>query len=66
MSHHLVTSLEIGAVLSAHALAIIVNLSNVSDWLKLLSLVLAIGYTAWKWITDYRKEQKLKPKTKKK
>jgi hypothetical protein len=65
MSSHLTTSLEIGGVLSAHALAIIINISNVSDWLKVLSLVLAIGYTTWKWITDYKKEQKHKPKPRK-
>ena len=66
MSNHLITSLEIGGVLSAHALALIISISDVSDWLKLLSLGLAIGYTAWKWVTDYRKEQKLKSKTRKK
>jgi hypothetical protein len=51
-------TLDIGSVLCAHAIAMLVNLTNVSDLLKITSLILAIGYTAWKWRTEYKKEKK--------
>lgn len=38
-----------------HVLAIGVTFTNVEMFLKIASLVLAIGYTTWKWISEYRK-----------
>ena len=58
MSNHANTILEIGAVLSAHATAIFISFTDISDGLKIVSLSLAILYTVWKWTTDYKKENK--------
>ncbi len=59
MPHRLLTT-DIGQVLSAHAMAIIISFTNVAEWLKIISLLLAIGYTAWKWYTDYKGENNKK------
>lgn len=57
MPHRLVTS-DVGSVLMAHALAITITFTNVVEWLKIVSLLLAIGYTAWKWYYEYKKSKK--------
>ncbi len=41
-----------------HILAIGVTFTNVELFLKITSLLLAIGYTAWKWIHEYKKRNK--------
>lgn len=35
--------------------AIWISVTDLSDWLKFLSLLLAIGYTTWKWSHEYKK-----------
>ncbi len=57
MPHRLLT-LDIGSVLCAHAAAVVVTFTNVSEGLKIISLLLAIGYTVWKWFTEYKKVKK--------
>lgn len=52
-THH-----HIGSVILAHLTAIGINLTGVNDWLKCISLLAAIGYTIWKWYTDYKKDKK--------
>ena len=56
MPTRLLTS-DIGSVLTAHALAIVVTFTNVSESLKIISLLLAIGYTGWKWYTDLKEKK---------
>lgn len=60
MPHRIATVIHICQVLIAHALAIVITLTDVSDWLKIVSLLLAIGYTAWRWITDVKNLKKKK------
>lgn len=57
MPHRFVTS-DIGSVLMAHALAITISFTNAVEWLKIISLLLAIGYTGWKWYYEYKKSKK--------
>lgn len=40
-----------------HILAIGVTFTNVEVFLKITSLLLAIGYTTWKWISEYKKRK---------
>jgi hypothetical protein len=44
---------DIFQVLLAHLGAITVSFLNVENTLKITSLLLAIGYTSWKWRTEY-------------
>lgn len=37
-----------------HVIAISITFTNVENALKITSLILAIGYTAWKWISEYK------------
>jgi len=30
------------------------------DWLAVVSILIVIGYNIWKWVTEYRKENKKK------
>ena len=39
-----------------HVLAIGITFTNLEMVLKLTSLLLAIGYTCWKWINEYKKK----------
>lgn len=39
-----------------HAIAIGITFTNIENILKLLSLALAIGYTVWKWVSEYKKK----------
>ena len=41
-----------------HILAIGITFTDVESVLKIASLILAIGYTAWKWISEYKKKKK--------
>lgn len=41
-----------------HVLAIGITFTNVELFLKIASLLLAIGYTSWKWIHEFRKRNK--------
>lgn len=47
--------IEIAAV---HVAAIGISFTTVENTLKIFSLFLAIGYTAWKWAVEYKKESK--------
>ena len=49
---------DIFQVILAHLGAITVSFLNVENTLKITSLLLAIGYTAWKWRTEYVKNKK--------
>jgi hypothetical protein len=44
---------DIFQVLLAHLGAITISFLNVENTLKITSLLLAIGYTSWKWRTEY-------------
>ena len=41
-----------------HILAIGITFTTAENVLKISSLVLAIGYTAWKWRCEYKKSRK--------
>lgn len=41
-----------------HVLAIGITFTDVENTLKLVSLLLAIGYTGWKWRSEYKKRKK--------
>lgn len=41
-----------------HVLAIGITFTDVENTLKIVSLILAIGYTAWKWKSEYKKRKK--------
>lgn len=40
-----------------HILAIGLTFTDIESYLKIISLLLAIGYTAWKWSWEYRKKK---------
>jgi hypothetical protein len=44
---------DIFQVILAHLGAITISFLNVENTLKITSLLLAIGYTSWKWVTEY-------------
>lgn len=41
-----------------HCIAISITFTDAEYGLKIFSLLLAIGYTIWKWITEYKKNRK--------
>jgi len=41
-----------------HILAIGITFTDVENVLKIVSLLLAIGYTAWKWRSESKKKRK--------
>jgi hypothetical protein len=41
-----------------HILAISITFTEVENVLKIVSLLLAIGYTAFKWSCEYKKRKK--------
>lgn len=45
---------DVLSVILAHTAAIGITFTNVELTLKIISLLLAIGYTAWKWIREYK------------
>ena len=49
---------EILSVIAAHVGAVMITLTAANDWLKFGSLLLAMGYTVWRWQNDYKKEKK--------
>lgn len=50
--------IDVTTVLGAHCLAMVINLTDCGDWLKIISLLLASGYTVWKWQHDYKKSKR--------
>lgn len=52
---------SIGSVLLAHTTALAISITDFEDWLKITSLLLAIGYTIYKWRSDL-KQNKIKKK----
>lgn len=41
-----------------HMIAVLVTFTNVENTLKILSLIIAIGYTVWKWRSEYKRKRK--------
>jgi hypothetical protein len=39
-------------------IAISITFTDSESFLKIFSLLLAIGYTVWKWITEYKNKKK--------
>jgi len=60
MPHKILTDHDVLQVIGAHVLAIGLSFTNIELALKIVSLSLAIGYTAWKWVTEYNKRKKEK------
>lgn len=54
---------DVLSVICAHVAAIGLTFTNVEWTLKITSLLLAIGYTAWKWIHEYNGTKTKKKKT---
>ena len=53
---------DVTSVILAHLAAIGVTLTQAEQWLKIVSLLLAIGYGAWKWQHEYKKAKNEKDK----
>lgn len=51
---------DVLSVVLAHIAAIGISLTNIELALKILSLLLAIGYTGWKWLHEWKKSKKHK------
>lgn len=49
---------DIIKVFGAHICAITISFTNVENTLKVISLLIAIFYGAWKWRVDYLKNKK--------
>ena len=41
-----------------HFIAISITFTDAEGGLKIFSLLLAIGYTVWKWVTEYKNKKK--------
>jgi len=41
-----------------HCIAIAITFTEIENALKIFSLLLAIGYTIWKWISEYKHKNK--------
>jgi hypothetical protein len=41
-----------------HCVAIAITFTDIETALKFISLLLAIGYTIWKWISEYKHKKK--------
>lgn len=41
-----------------HCVAIAITFTNIENFLKLFSLILAIGYTLWKWRNEFLNRRK--------
>ena len=41
-----------------HCVAISITFTDAESSLKIFSFLLAIGYTIWKWITEYKNNKK--------
>lgn len=53
---------SIGSVLFAHGTALAISITDFEDWLKITSLLLAIGYTIFKWRSDLKQAKTKKKK----
>lgn len=49
---------DICKVLLVNTAAIGITIANIKDALTILSLLVAIGYTSWKWYKDFKKWKK--------
>lgn len=49
---------DVLSVILAHVGAIGLTFMNVEWTLKIISLLLAIGYTCWKWVVEWKKNKK--------
>lgn len=49
---------DVITVIAVHVSAIGITLLNVEMGLKIISLLVAIGYTAWRWFSEYKKRNK--------
>ena len=57
MSHEKIDKiLDYLDVPTLHAIAIALTFTDVENILKVSSLILAIGYTLWKWRSEYKKK----------
>ena len=45
---------SVSGVLLAHSTALAISITDFEDWLKITSLLLAIGYTIFKWRADLK------------
>jgi hypothetical protein len=43
-----------------HCVAIAITFTDIETALKFVSLLLAIGYTIWKWISEYKHQNNLR------
>ena len=41
-----------------HCVAIAITFTDIENALKIISLLIAIGYTVWKWTTEYKNKKK--------
>ena len=48
---------DVLSVIAAHLIAMGVTLTQAEQWLKIVSLLLAISYGVWKWQHEYRKSK---------
>jgi len=53
---------SVSGVLLAHGTALAISITNFEDWLKITSLLLAIGYTIFKWRSDLKQDKTKKKK----
>jgi len=44
-------------VVAANIGAITITAADIKNWLSIVSLLLAMSYTAWKWINDSKKKK---------
>lgn len=58
MQHKFHDTADIFTIIMVHLSAVGVTLLNVETGLKIISLLVAIGYTAWRWVTEYKKRHK--------
>jgi len=54
LSHHAIDMIKVGA---ANLGAITITLANVQASLSIISLLVAISYTVWKWVRDSKKNK---------
>jgi hypothetical protein len=40
-----------------HILAVGLTFTDIENYLKLISLILATGYTSWKWRSEYKSKK---------
>lgn len=51
---------EVHKVWGAHLLAISLTFSDLNDFLKALSLTVALFYGIWTWVVAYKRERRLR------